>query len=146
VEGEVRYAGALATLPLLIATHSFAQETWHRTGPQVCGKILVKREGRTRAAKKVAVKVYRSKDADVATCCDQAEFVLETKTDGSGNFFVNKLDAGDYFLMLSDGAPALSIPIQLGKSYMSKACNLDQRFTVDAATGKSEISVIVTVD
>jgi hypothetical protein len=80
------------------------------------------------------------------TCCEQAELLSETKTGRYGNFFIKKLDAGDYFLILKGSSPTLSIPILVEKAYESKACDIDQRFTVDAATGKTEITAIVEVD
>jgi hypothetical protein len=123
----------------------FAQQDWHRTGVPVCGKILFAKNGRTKPAKSETVQVYKSRGND-AICCAQAELALELKTNRSGNFLINKLDEGNYFLVLKDSAPPLTIPISVPKAYEQKTCDIDQRFTVDAATGKSEVTVTIEVD
>jgi hypothetical protein len=127
---------------ILAGTQLLAQSNWHRTGVPVCGKVTIREDGKNRAGKNQVIQLFKPEDKD-APCCEKAKFAFELKTDRSAKFLIRTLEAGEYFLVLSSTQQHLTIPIQVPKSYESRTCGIDQHFTVDAATGKSEVTVMV---
>jgi hypothetical protein len=125
---------------------SFAQQEYQKVYVPVCGKILLQHDRHTKPVKKAHIEVYKSVNRDKVTCCEGASLVSSTSTDRYGNFLVKQLDAGKYFIALRRTNPDITIPIDVPKRYESKTCEIDQRFTVDAATGKTKITLLITVD
>jgi hypothetical protein len=121
------------------------EQTWSQVRGPVCGKILVKQNGHSKALKNRTIQVYKSRRKDVP-CCEESELVRELKTSRSGSILIDKLDEGNYFLVVKDTDPLLTIPIWVPKAYEARSCDIDRRFTVDVATGRAEVTLIISVD
>jgi len=122
-----------------------AEQQWYQVREGVCGKVLIKRNGKLHEAKRQKIDLYRSAAKDVP-CCKGSTLLLSTQTSRSGKFLFESLDEGHYFIVLPDSQSLLSIPIWVKQKYSTKACDLDQRFIIDAATGKSEVELRVSID
>ena len=124
---------------------ALAQQQWYQVREGVCGKMLIKTNGKLHEAKRRKIDLYRPAAKDVP-CCKGSTLLLSTQTSRSGKFLFESLDEGQYFLVLPDSESLLSIPIWVKQKYSTKACDLDQRFIIDAETGKSEVELRVSVD
>jgi hypothetical protein len=129
----------------IVCQMALAEQQWFQVREGVCGKMLIKRNGKLEEAKRQKIDLYRPAAKDVP-CCNGSTLLVSTQTSPSGKFLFESLDEGQYFIVLADSQPLLSVPVWVKKKYSISACDVDQRFTVDTDTGKSAVEVQVTID
>jgi hypothetical protein len=67
------------------------------------------------------------------------------RTDANGDFNSGSLEAGRYFIVVTDPDPKFVFPVWLERQYDGKSCSLHAVFTFDRQTKKTEQTVTLEV-
>jgi hypothetical protein len=111
---------------------------------EVCGKIKLISSGSATILSNAELQLYRSKSKS-APCCLKADKIDDLRTDANGDFKAGRLEAGSYFVVVTNSNPEIAFPVALEKDYDGQSCALNAAFTFDQKTKKTEQTVTIVV-